>query len=41
LIPVVGEPIPDVELQTSQGEPRPLSAFLAGPTLLIFLRHLA
>jgi hypothetical protein len=41
LIPVVGQPIPDVEVQTSEGEARPLSAFLAGPALLIFLRHLA
>jgi hypothetical protein len=41
LIPAVGEPVPDPEVQTSRGEVRPISAFLAGPTLILFLRHLA
>jgi len=41
LIPAIGEPVPDVDVQTPEGEVRPLSAFLTDPSLLIFLRHLA
>jgi peroxiredoxin len=37
----LGEPIPDLELQTPQGEVKRLSELQRGPTLLIFLRHLA
>jgi peroxiredoxin len=40
LIPV-GQPIPDVELQSSTGEPTRLADYFSGPMLLIFLRHLA
>jgi len=41
LIPAIGEPVPAVDVQTPEGKARPLAAFLAGSTLLIFLRHLA
>jgi hypothetical protein len=41
LFPATGEPVPDVELLTSDADVRPLSAFVTGPALLIFLRHLA
>jgi peroxiredoxin len=41
LIPSPGDPVPDVELLDPDGTPRRLSDLLTGPTLLIFLRHLA
>jgi hypothetical protein len=40
LIPV-GELIPNVEIMTPAGEQRRLSEVVVGPTLLLFLRHLA
>ena len=41
LFPSPGDLLPDIELTTPQGEVQRLSEVLTGPTLLIFLRHLA
>jgi hypothetical protein len=40
LFPSAGEPVPDVDVRTPGGDVRHLAEFVAGPTLLIFLRHL-
>jgi hypothetical protein len=37
----IGEVIPDVELFRADGSAVRLSEVVAGPTLLVFLRHLA
>jgi hypothetical protein len=40
LFPAAGAPVPDVAIRTADGETHRLADFIAGPTLLIFLRHL-
>jgi hypothetical protein len=40
LFPATGEPVPDAEVRAPGGEAHRLAEFVAGPTLLIFLRHL-
>jgi len=40
LFPAAGEPVPDVAVWTPEGEVRRLADFVAGPTLILFLRHL-
>ena len=37
----VGDMIPDLDLFSADGTPVRLHDFVSGPTLLIFLRHLA
>ena len=39
--PTVGEAIPDLDLFAADASSVRLSDFVTGPTLLIFLRHLA
>jgi peroxiredoxin len=37
----IGDEVPDFTLETGPGDRRHLSELCAGPTVLIFLRHLA